>query len=156
MVVTRSDAAVPPCMPRHTRAPCARLTPRSAAGCTPQGQGSEPAQGDVRLVPLQGTGPTSVCDAVHAGVIEIFNDGVWGRICQLPSQDFRDSTYTLIPQARPSHMQCICNTCCTCMYSMRVVSGCNLRQRAAPASYTLSPGIAATLAHLKGTELRRD
>lgn len=94
------------------------LTARSPAGCTPDGESAEPAQGDVRLVPLQGTGATSVCDAVHAGAIEIFNDGVWGRICQIAAED---SAYTLIPQACPSHTRRICNAFFVCMCTMRGV-----------------------------------
>lgn len=41
-----------------------------------------PAQGDVRLVNIKGTNfTTQPCDGVHLGVVEIFNDGQWGRIC---------------------------------------------------------------------------
>ena len=49
------------------------------AGCTVEG--GAPSQGDVRLIPLRGVPPTSACDDVHLGGVEIFNDGRWGRIC---------------------------------------------------------------------------
>lgn len=50
------------------------------AGCAINS--SAPIQGDVRLVSLGGTvTATSTCDEVHFGGVEIFNDGVWGRIC---------------------------------------------------------------------------
>ena len=40
-----------------------------------------PRQGDVRLVPLQGTvSATSPCDAAHLGGVELFNRGRWGRL----------------------------------------------------------------------------
>lgn len=33
-------------------------------------------------MPLNGTSPpTAACDAVHFGGVEIFHDGLWGRIC---------------------------------------------------------------------------
>lgn len=44
-----------------------------------------PTQGDIRLVPLTGmnfASPTSPCDEVHFGGVEIYNDGDWGRICR--------------------------------------------------------------------------
>ena len=41
-----------------------------------------PAEGDVRLVPLNGNSPpTAACDEVHFGGVELFHDGRWGRIC---------------------------------------------------------------------------
>ena len=41
-----------------------------------------PAEGDVRLVPLNGTTTaTAPCDPVHFGGVEIYHDGRWGRIC---------------------------------------------------------------------------
>ena len=52
----------------------------TSAGCA--GDGSEPAQGDVRLVDLDDiTANTQPCDAVHFGGVEVFNDGQWGRVC---------------------------------------------------------------------------
>lgn len=42
----------------------------------------EPTDGDVRLVPLNGTAvPTAACDEVHFGGVELFREGRWGRIC---------------------------------------------------------------------------
>ena len=36
----------------------------------------------MRLVPLNGTAvPTAVCDDVHFGGVELFREGIWGRIC---------------------------------------------------------------------------
>ena len=36
----------------------------------------------MRLVPLNGTAvPTAPCDDVHFGGVELFREGVWGRIC---------------------------------------------------------------------------
>lgn len=41
-----------------------------------------PAEGDVRLVPLNGTtAATAPCDDVHFGGVELFREGRWGRIC---------------------------------------------------------------------------
>lgn len=41
-----------------------------------------PAEGDVRLVPLNGTATaTAACDDVHFGGVELFREGRWGRIC---------------------------------------------------------------------------
>lgn len=41
-----------------------------------------PKQGDVRLVDIKETNfTTQPCDDVHVGIVEIFNDGMWGRIC---------------------------------------------------------------------------
>ena len=38
--------------------------------------------GDVRLVPLNGIAPaTATCDDVHFEAVELFRDGIWGRIC---------------------------------------------------------------------------
>lgn len=38
--------------------------------------------GAVRLVPLDGIAPaTATCDEVHLGAVELFRDGIWGRIC---------------------------------------------------------------------------
>eukprot|EP00892_Ulva_mutabilis_P005900 jgi/Ulvmu1/3682/UM017_0098.1 len=43
---------------------------------------SSPAEGDLRLVPLNGTGvATAACDDVHFGGVELFRQGRWGRIC---------------------------------------------------------------------------
>lgn len=43
---------------------------------------SAPVDGDVRLVPLNGTAvATATCDEVHFGGVELFRDGIWGRIC---------------------------------------------------------------------------
>ena len=43
---------------------------------------SPPVEGAVRLVPLNGTAPaTATCDDVHFGAVELFRDGIWGRIC---------------------------------------------------------------------------
>lgn len=50
------------------------------AGCL--APDATPAEGDVRLVTLNGTSSnTSVCDAVHFGGVELFHEGHWGRIC---------------------------------------------------------------------------
>lgn len=39
-------------------------------------------EGSVRLVPLKGESlPTSSCDAVHLGGVELFREGRWGRVC---------------------------------------------------------------------------
>lgn len=39
-------------------------------------------EGDIRLVTLNGTSSnTAACDAVHFGGVELFREGVWGRIC---------------------------------------------------------------------------
>lgn len=56
------------------------VQPHACAGCeTPS---APPAEGDVRLVPLNGTAvPTAECDDVHFGGVELFREGVWGRIC---------------------------------------------------------------------------
>ena len=36
----------------------------------------------MRLVPLNGTAvPTGPCDDVHFGAVDLFREGVWGRIC---------------------------------------------------------------------------
>ena len=36
----------------------------------------------MRLVPLNATAvPTAVCDDVHFGGVELFREGIWGRIC---------------------------------------------------------------------------
>lgn len=41
-----------------------------------------PAQGDVRLIDVKGMNATTqTCDHVHAGGVEFFNAGRWGRIC---------------------------------------------------------------------------
>lgn len=51
------------------------------AGCEAPANTS-PTEGDLRLVPLNGTtSPTAACDDVHFGGVEIFHDGRWGRIC---------------------------------------------------------------------------
>ena len=51
------------------------------AGCDVEDSGP-PAEGDVRLVPLNGNSPpTAACDDVHFGGVELFHDGRWGRIC---------------------------------------------------------------------------
>lgn len=66
--------------------PCplpSKLIPDSLilAGCDSPANDS-PMEGDVRLVPLNGTtSPTAACDDVHFGGVEIFHDGRWGRIC---------------------------------------------------------------------------
>lgn len=53
---------------------------REYAGC--EDSPLSPAEGDVRLVPLNGTQyPTAVCDDVHFGGVELFREGQWGRIC---------------------------------------------------------------------------
>jgi len=45
-----------------------------------------PAEGDVRLVPLNGTTvATAPCDDVHFGGVELFHEGRWGRICSSPA-----------------------------------------------------------------------
>lgn len=47
-----------------------------------------PADGDVRLVPFAETiAPTSQCDDVHFGGVELFLDGRWGRICDFAEPD---------------------------------------------------------------------
>ena len=52
----------------------------SCVGC--EAPSAAPAEGDVRLVPLNGTAvPTAVCDDVHSGGVELFREGAWGRIC---------------------------------------------------------------------------
>ena len=52
----------------------------SGAGCTINE--TPPAQGDVRLVDIDGiNASTAPCDDVHFGGVEIYNDGRWGRIC---------------------------------------------------------------------------
>ena len=56
------------------------VQPHACAGC--EDPPSTPAEGDVRLVPLNGTAvPTAVCDDVHFGGVELFREGTWGRIC---------------------------------------------------------------------------
>ena len=52
----------------------------ACVGC--EAPAGPPAEGDVRLVPLNGTVvPTAVCDDVHFGAVELFLEGAWGRIC---------------------------------------------------------------------------
>eukprot|EP00892_Ulva_mutabilis_P007289 jgi/Ulvmu1/4932/UM204_0003.1 len=50
------------------------------SGC--EAPAAPPAEGDVRLVPLNGTAvATAACDDVHFGGVELFREGQWGRIC---------------------------------------------------------------------------
>ena len=64
----------------HTWTCGATTLPHASAGC--EDPPSSPAEGDVRLVPLNGTAvPTAVCDDVHFGGVELFREGAWGRIC---------------------------------------------------------------------------
>eukprot|EP00892_Ulva_mutabilis_P004525 jgi/Ulvmu1/2444/UM135_0004.1 len=52
----------------------------SPSGCVVPA--AEPTDGDVRLVPLNGTAvATGACDEVHFGGVELFLQGRWGRIC---------------------------------------------------------------------------
>lgn len=77
------------CASLRDTATCVHMHP----GCAVE---EEPAQqGDVRLVPLLGSGAaTAACDEVHIGGVEIFNAGRWGRICA--SGDF--AAFTLEAQ----------------------------------------------------------
>eukprot|EP00892_Ulva_mutabilis_P011168 jgi/Ulvmu1/8423/UM043_0001.1 len=63
----------------------------SPSGCP--ATNATPSQGDVRLVNIAGTNfTTQPCDDVHFGVVELFNDGQWGRICaQFLSQSTVDA-----------------------------------------------------------------
>ena len=58
---------------------------------------SRPDDGDVRLVPLQGTTvATGECDNVHFGGVELFFQGQWGRICSATRSGIdRDAEFTL-------------------------------------------------------------
>lgn len=52
----------------------------ACAGCSTAAVA--PAEGDVRLVPINNTAiSTAACDAVHLGAVEMFRAGRWGRIC---------------------------------------------------------------------------
>eukprot|EP00892_Ulva_mutabilis_P007291 jgi/Ulvmu1/4934/UM204_0006.1 len=58
----------------------AALVCTTPSGC--EASATPPAEGDVRLVPLNGTDvPTAACDDVHFGGVELFREGQWGRIC---------------------------------------------------------------------------
>ena len=49
----------------------------------------DPQQGDVRLVPFDETAtPTASCDDVHFGGVELFREGLWGRICEFGLEEF--------------------------------------------------------------------
>ena len=64
------------------------LSERVAADCEPN-DGGMLVEGDVRLVALPGNSPaTAACDDVHFGRVEIFHDGLWGRICGGEEEDF--------------------------------------------------------------------
>ena len=57
-----------------------------SAGC--QDTPADPAEGDVRLVPFNETiDPTSMCDDVHFGAVELFRKGRWGRTCSFRDPD---------------------------------------------------------------------
>lgn len=50
------------------------------AGC--EDTSVDPEEGDVRLVPFNETATrTALCDDVHFGAVELFREGLWGRIC---------------------------------------------------------------------------
>lgn len=59
-----------------------------------------PDEGDVRLVPLNGTAvATTECDEVHFGGVELFHDGRWGRICPGRISDY-EATYAFTVDAQ--------------------------------------------------------
>jgi len=61
------------------------LSERVAADCEPN-DGGMPVEGDVRLVALPGNSPaTGACNDVHFGRVELFHDGLWGRIAGGPT-----------------------------------------------------------------------
>ena len=75
---------------------CAKMQPFASAGC--EAEPSAPSEGDVRLVPLVETAvPTAVCDEVHFGGVELFREGVWGRVCRSRSR-FNEQEFTLDAQ----------------------------------------------------------
>lgn len=69
----------------------------ASAGCsTPP---AEPVEGDVRLVPLNGTtSATAECDPVHFGGVELFREGRWGRICSGRNLGGEPEQFTLVTQ----------------------------------------------------------
>lgn len=58
-----------------------------------------PVEGDVRLVPLNGTASaTAECDPVHLGGVELFREGRWGRICSGRNLGGEPEQFTLVTQ----------------------------------------------------------
>lgn len=72
------------------------LTDVAAAGCVNDNVSKDPQDGDVRLVPLTGVDAVA-CGAVHAGGVEMFHNGQWGRICTTS----RSTSYRSLLTASP-------------------------------------------------------
>jgi hypothetical protein len=52
----------------------------SGAGCD-KAPPDVPSNGDLRLEPIERTTPSTLCDDVHYGFVQIYNNGQWGYIC---------------------------------------------------------------------------